>query len=57
MIITYLVTEHAEQLAVPGHLDPAVGLPAGGGDGRGDPVSGQVAHQPPDPRLEAGGDQ
>ena len=54
MIMTYLVTEHAEQLAVSGHLDPAVCLPAAGGDGRGHPVLPQVSHQPRHPGLEAG---
>ena len=48
------MTEHAEQLAVAGRLDPAVCFPARGRDGRGHPVLLEVGHQPRHPGLEAG---
>ena len=46
------MVEETKQLSVPRHLEPAVDLPAGGGDGHGHVVVGQVVDQLLHPGLE-----
>ena len=50
----HLVVELVEDIRVARHLQLAVALPAGGGDGHGHPVVGQVVHKPLHSGLEAG---